>query len=262
MWSDNNLVGWGAQESPIDAKGILESVVCHPTAIQRKLTHRQVNVWGATLDPRAIPLFESLLDNNERERASRMRGLILKQRYVFAHGMLRMILAPYVGVCADRLVFARHADGKPFLQDHQNIQFSLSHTGPHMLVAIGLEHELGIDLEARRDMPDQDKLVDQFFSRQEREQYWWLPPSQRQEAFFNMWTRKEALLKATGQGLQQPLDGFSVSHDLPARLLPGAYQEWSLRHLQMGRDLVGALAVSMHDVELGGGILQYSQLLS
>lgn len=262
MWSANGLLGWGAEKSPIDAKGILEPVVCHPAAVQKKLTHGEVNIWAATLDPNAIPLFESLLDNNERERASRMRGSILKQRYVFAHGMLRMILAPYVGICADRLVFGRHADGKPFLQDHQNIQFSLSHTGPHMLVAIGLDHELGIDLEARRDMPDQDKLVDQFFSRQEREQYWRLPDSQRQEAFFHMWTRKEALLKATGLGLQQPLDGFSVSYNLPARLLPGAYQEWNLRHLQIGNDLFGALAVSIRDVELCGGMLQYSQLLS
>lgn len=257
----NDLMAWGAIAEPIGSKGLLNPVRCHSIAVKKDLLPGTVEVWAATCQLQLNPYFETLLDAQEHARAAGFKGEQLRQRFVFAHGLLRLILSAYTGLAPASLVFQQHAHGKPHLSGADHIQFSLSHAGPHVLVAVGTEHEMGVDLEIRRHMPDQDTLVEQFFSQGERYQYGLLPPEQREEAFFNMWTRKEALLKGIGLGLMQPLDGFTVSHDSPARVMDGKYQEWTLRHLHINDSLVGALAVCAPKVDLSGGVLDFSGLL-
>ncbi len=257
----NDLMAWGAIAKPIDSKGLLNSVRCHSIAVKKELLPCAVEVWAATCLVQLTPYFETLLDPQEHARAAGFKGEQLRQWFVFAHGLLRLILSAYTGLAPASLRFQQHAYGKPHLSGADHIQFSLSHAGPHVLIAVGTEHAMGVDLEIRRHMPDQDTLVEQFFSQGERHQYGLLPSERREEAFFNMWTRKEALLKGIGLGLMQPLDGFTVSHDSPARVMDGKFQEWTLRHLHINDSLTGALAVCAPKVDLSGGVLDFSGLL-
>jgi 4'-phosphopantetheinyl transferase len=109
---------------------------------------------------------------------------------------------------------------------------------------------VGIDLEHVRPMPDAEHLVTRFFSAREQRIFQALPETQKQEAFFNCWTRKEAFLKATGKGLTRPLDTFDVSlaPGKAARLLsldgePPKTELWSLKTFIPAAGSVATLAV-------------------
>ena len=118
------------------------------------------------------------------------------------------------------------------------------------LYAVTLNREVGIDLEHIRPIPDVGKLAEQFFSPAERDELNALPSSKKLESFFCGWTRKEAYLKARGDGMTYPLDRFSVSMDSeqPAKLLevkddPQEVSRWSLHTLIPALNYIGALAV-------------------
>jgi len=111
------------------------------------------------------------------------------------------------------------------------LRFNQSHSGEYALVAVAQCGEVGVDLECDRQLPDLEEMADRSFSAAERVVFHALPANDRLEAFFNCWTRKEAFLKALGDGLVRPLDNFEVSltPGQPAKLLQidGDYREAS-----------------------------------
>jgi 4'-phosphopantetheinyl transferase len=219
------------------------------------LARGEVHVWRAWLDlaPEQASRLAAILDEDERERAARFRLEGHRQRFVAAHGALRSILALYLGCPAASLRFGHGPRGKPLILDpgdSPDLRFNLAHSGDLAVCALAQGAEVGADVEAIRSLPDSDAIVARFFSAREQAMLWELSPGEREESFFLGWTRKEAYLKALGDGLARPLSGFSVTvrPGEPARLLevegqPHEVERWSLVALHPATGYAAALAV-------------------
>ena len=214
-----------------------------------------IHVWSIPLDPPAerVEQMGRYLAADERQRANRFRFEQHRRQYTVGRGALRMLLAAYLGMRPEKVEFTYGPRGKPFLAPSlgaQDLQFNLSNS--HELAVAGFVRgpEIGIDLEYRRPMPDCEQIAERFFSQSEREVLRGIPGPRKEEAFFNCWTRKEAYLKAVGEGLAAPLDSFDVTlapGDPPRMLtLQGDAERaarWWFRHLLPAEEYVGAVAI-------------------
>jgi 4'-phosphopantetheinyl transferase len=215
----------------------------------------EVPAWRAELhNSERVGGLSSVLSAAEKERASRFQYDRDKKRFVACRAILRIILSRYSGVDARRLEFEYGTHGKPSLKTQTRIKaplrFSSSRSHGLSFFAVTLNQEIGIDTEYIRPVPDRDEIVNRYFTTGEWIIYSRLAPDQKQPAFFNGWTRKEAYLKAIGVGLNQPLRTVEVSLEPgePARLLRiegNARQAaaWSLYELSLGTDYAGVVAV-------------------
>jgi 4'-phosphopantetheinyl transferase len=211
-----------------------------------------VDVWELRLDapPRALRNLEAVLSGEERARADRFVFAVDRDRYVAAHGLLRHVLAGYSNQMPARLRFVRATRGKPRLEDPEDLCFNLSHSEGVGVLAVTLARQVGIDVEAVRPLADLEDLVATCLSPSERTRFEALPELSRLPAFYEAWTRKEALLKALGEGLSRPLDSFDVTlgPGEPAGILsvvgaPASAELYALRALRPAEGFVGALAV-------------------
>lgn len=162
----------------------------------------KVHVWVAHLDPASSesPRRLAATTEAERDRASRFHRRLDAERYLFAHGALRLLLADYLTCDPLALRFGTHENGKPFL-DGAQLEFNLSHSGALALIAVALSRQVGVDVEQLRPMPDLENLAARVCTPGELATLAGLAEPQRERAFFAMWTRKEALAKATGEGI-------------------------------------------------------------
>ena len=216
----------------------------------------KVHVWATLLDaaPGLQSDLESLLSFSERSRAERFHFEEHRHRYIVAHGWLRRLLGGYLGIPANAVQFECGAQGKPFLAASarcSNLQFNLAHCESVALLAVACGTPVGIDVERVRPLPDVGDLVNRFFSGKENSEFQPLPEDQKPLAFFNLWTRKEAWLKATGEGIAHLLAGVEVSFlpDAPAQLLglPAKYgplENWTVRSVSPGPGLAAAVVVA------------------
>ncbi|EDY83746.1 4'-phosphopantetheinyl transferase superfamily [Verrucomicrobiia bacterium DG1235] len=221
---------------------------------QASLARPEIRYSRVNLD--LFPAKESLypLSPDEIERSARFRFERHRQRFVAGRSYLRQTLAHLLSVKPDSIRFTYSEYGKPSVDIlHSGAQsplfFNLSHCEELMVLAISRSIEIGIDVEKVRKLPDEEQLVDQFFEKREREEYHALPEALKTQGFFNCWTRKEAFLKARGDGLQTPLDSFSVSLDprLECRIrkfnsLPESIDDWTLKTIDCGNDAIVAIA--------------------
>ncbi len=217
------------------------------------LAEDEVHVWRVALEPPAPLLgrLERTLSEDERTRADRFRFPAHRTRYVAGRGALRDLLGRYLRRDPGSLRFTYTAHGKPALAGQEGpdgLRFNLSNAEDLALVAVARGRELGVDLENLREMPDGASIAERFFSAPENEVFRGVPPERRDAAFFACWTRKEAFVKAVGEGLSMPLDRFDVTlaPGEPARLLatrPDAAQveRWTLVEVDPGPGWVGAL---------------------
>ena len=174
-------------------------VFCEIEAPRASVPDGETHVYAAPLDDAAPYL--SLLTSDERERAGRFRLARVRDQFVAARGRLRALLGHYLALPA-REVPVLYADGgKPHLPNGFPLQFNVSHTEGLAVYAVG-RARVGVDVERCRTIPDADGLVTRFFSRRECAQFHALPAEARQTAFLRAWTRKEAVLKAIGRGVQ------------------------------------------------------------
>jgi len=197
-----------------------------------------------------------LLSPDEREQAHRFYFEKDRQRCVLARGLLRLLLGHCLGRSADQLHFEYNKFGKPSLvgTPHPSLQFNLSHSGDLVLVALSRGRALGVDIERMRMNVAVTEIAARFFSAGECEALHTVVPAARHEAFFACWTRKEAYLKARGDGLSLPLAQFDVSF-LPGdepRLLatrhdPAEVHRWTLSALEGGEGYKAALVVEDGD---------------
>jgi 4'-phosphopantetheinyl transferase len=202
----------------------------------------EVHVWSAPLDPpeEAVRLYGALLAPDERARAERFRFERDRRRFTVARGVLRSMLGRYLELDPRRVEFLYESHGKPALAGEAagaGLRFNVSHSGEMALYAVSGGRELGVDVEEVRSMEDGLDIAERFFSASEVAAFRALPAELRDDAFFNCWTRKEAFIKAVGEGLSFPLHVFDVSlaPGEPARLLasrdPDQAERWSLRGL-------------------------------
>jgi 4'-phosphopantetheinyl transferase len=222
------------------------------------LSADELHVWSASLelDSRSIPSLQRTLSGDEIDRAERYRSAADRRRFVTARGLLRLILGRYLDTPPEILKFRYGPHGKPSLvvePGGSGLQFSVTHSFDLALYAVARERPLGIDLERIRPLPEVRTLVKRYFSSAEQVAFRALPRADQLPAFFRCWTRKEAFIKARGQGLSLALDRFevSVTPGEPAALLAvdGDRREasrWSLCDLSPGQGYVAALAVKGH----------------
>jgi 4'-phosphopantetheinyl transferase len=211
----------------------------------------EVHVWAACLDEPREGALQRLLSPDEQARATRFRFPRDRRRFVVGRGLLRGLLGRYLGVDPGTLCFNYGSRGKPSLAGgERHLSFNVTHSGALALLAFARDRELGVDLECERPLPDAEEIAQRYFSPQEGTTLGRLPRREREPAFFRCWTRKEAFIKATGDGLSRPLDGFDVTFapGVPARLLrvegePGATERWWLEELKPAEGFVAALAV-------------------
>jgi 4'-phosphopantetheinyl transferase len=136
------------------------------------------------------------------------------------------------------------------LQDGSQICFNMAHSGVLALYACTVNCEIGVDVEELRDIPDIEQVASHYFSKAEAAELLSIGREiPKRDAFFRCWTRKEAYIKAIGEGLYLPLDQFQVTllPDTPAKFVHigndiSAASEWTLQHLDLAPNYVGALA--------------------
>ncbi|HZP83813.1 MAG TPA: 4'-phosphopantetheinyl transferase superfamily protein [Chthonomonadaceae bacterium] len=212
----------------------------------------EVHVWrGSLVQPAAfVESLATTLSPDERARAAAFYFERDRQRFLVGRGLLRALLSAYLGIPARRIAFTYGPRGKPALSEACgcDLTFNVSHSHDLALYAITRARRIGVDIERIREL-DVEGVAARFFSPAEIAALRALPAQERPAAFFRCWTRKEAFVKARGDGLALPLNQFDVS------LTPGAARlssirwdteeaaRWHLEELSVGGHYVAALAV-------------------
>ena len=220
------------------------------------LRNHEIHVWHRQLQPSAdeVERLAPLLSPDELERAGRFRFEKLRNEFISARGTLRALLASYLGRSPASVRFVYSAHGKPALADNQMLEFNLSHTEGMVIFAFALNRKIGVDVEKIRRDFKVEEIAERFFSVAERLALREIPEPGRYQAFFCCWTRKEAYIKARGEGLSHPLHQFDVS------LAPGQAaaltatrpdateaNRWSLWDLAVSPDHAAALVAEKQD---------------
>ncbi len=156
-------------------------------------------------------IVESVLSPDELIQASQFKFKELQQKFLLRRTILRKILGRYCGSSPKKLNFCTTSYGKPYITGDINISFNFSHSNELAYVAITNDLPVGIDVELIEEFDSKEKVAKQFFSPKEYTEYTNLEPHKKLEAFFDIWTRKEAFIKAIGEGLSYPLDQFQVT---------------------------------------------------
>lgn len=217
-----------------------------------------VDVWRVFLsaDPALVERLFPILSADEQARANRFATPELRMRYVISHAALRTLLGRAAGRDPGEIAFVHGSAGKPSLADGA-LDFNMSHGGNVALYALTRGAALGIDVEECRTIDDHLRIARRFFAENEYTELAALPRSQQTDAFFRCWTRKEAYVKALGDGLKAPLDAFEVTlrpGDAAAVLNvagdPEAAARWRLHHLEPAPGYVGAVAAAA-PIEVG-----------
>lgn len=203
--------------------------------------------------PKLIESLRRTLSADEIQRASRFRFEQDRLHFTVARGILRQILGNLLEIDAGRVRFRYSEYGKPSLSgefDSSRLTFNISHSAGRLLMAFAIGREIGVDIEhVRPDFATHD-IAERFFSASEVQRLRSLPSAFHAEAFFNCWTRKEAYIKAIGEGLSCPLDKFDVTlaPGEPARLLATrvlglSADRWVMRSLDAGESYKAAMVV-------------------
>jgi len=217
-----------------------------------ELGDRDVHVWHLPLSINDMRLEQCLqvLAMEETERAAKFAFPYLRQRYIAAHGMLRLILGGVLNRDPASLRFRTGDHGKPFLVGGR-LHFNLSHSNEQGLLAVTRMTGIGVDIEGMSRKVDTRGIAERFFSESEAAELFALDDDARRHGFFNLWTRKEAWLKATGIGISEGLNKveFNCRPGDPARLLrihgrSEAAKRWHVRTFSTpAAGFVGSLAI-------------------
>lgn len=218
-----------------------------------ELTHGLIHVWEGSgpIEPARYRRFLAMLDEDERQRAERFRSELHRLRFVTCRGWLRLLLAAYTGLKPEEIHFETGDHGKPRLQDtppNSGLVFNVSHSSERTVFGFGLDCMLGVDIERCRILNHLEGMVDRVFSAAEKRDFLNLPEASRAEFFIRLWVRKEAIVKAHGQGISLGMRDCVLSSDLtkPASLPEscGRPGSWTLFELDYSDGYRGALAVN------------------
>jgi 4'-phosphopantetheinyl transferase len=217
------------------------------------LPDRLVHVWIVSLTPSqsVLDCFSGFLSPDEQSRARQFRNSFLRDAFILVRGTLRKLLGRYLGVQPAKVDLVYGPNGKPQLGLHSPVRFNLSHSASLAALAFTSNCEIGIDIEEIRPLPEMEDLATQLFSAGEVSELMSLPDSEREPMFYLGWTRKEAYLKGTNEGLSRPLDSFRIEFDserfgrpisVGVERLPS--EAWTIVDLTISPEFAGALAYS------------------
>jgi 4'-phosphopantetheinyl transferase len=180
---------------------------------------KDLHVWRVALDrPESfLAGLKKLLAPDEQRRADRFLVESARSRFLASHGALRIVLGAYVGREPRELSFVLSDKGKPAFSAETSTKrlcFNLSHSGDFALIALAAGREVGVDIERVQDRPDMYQPQNSFLAPGEQVRLNELAPSQRRDFFYRVWTCKEAVLKATGQGIASGLRSPDLSLNL------------------------------------------------
>ncbi len=220
-----------------------------------KLEAHEIHIWRANLEisPEQVNYLQTLLSEAEFNRAARFKFPQLQQRFIAAKGTLRILLSKYLGCSPKTVVFSYGSHGKPELVSKifrsEPLYFNQSDTNLFALYAFTKINPVGVDIEWIRNDIEALSLAERFFAPNETIALQSQPPEQQITAFFRIWTRKEAFIKAIGEGLSFPLHDFEVNLDKNFAKLKSIHADtlkatkWTLEDLQPSEDYIGAVAV-------------------
>ena len=220
----------------------------------------EVRVWLTSLDPGAavVDRLVARLSPDERERAARFHFRRDAMRWIVARATLREVLGGCLETEPGAIALTYGAKGKPSLAAAPvDLQFSVSHSADLAVYAVGIGAPVGVDIERLREVDDLEAIAERTFSRRECTVLRGLGVGLRPGGFFNCWTRKEAYIKALGEGLSYPLQRFSVSlaPGAPARLesvddAPAHGETWTMEALPLPAGFAGAVVVGTRPVRV------------
>ena len=219
----------------------------------------QIHVWRVALNqnPERISELIEVLSADECARADRFHFQKDRNQFIESRAALRLLLSQYLKLPPIALTFSLAAHGKPALSpglSNSDLRFNLSRRDGLALIAFTEGREIGIDVELVRPDLDLFEIAEVSFSDSELSSLRSLPENLQAEGFYNCWTRKEAFVKAVGEGLSFPLKQFDVSltPGQPARLLSvrvesssdgiQAADSWTLQDVPVADGYVAALA--------------------
>jgi len=217
------------------------------------LTVGDVQVWmgRVPVDEDELIQLARQLSLEERDRAGRIAVDLPRREFILGRAMARKLVGEALQVDPGDVKFDRRIHGKPCLYpatvDHP-LRFNVSHSGGRVVVALAVGREVGVDLEWIHGLEEWNDISARIFSRRERAELHALPVSLQRQAFFNGWTRKEAWLKATGEGLTEALPAIEVTL-APGRppewlALPGGWdvmRQWSIQDIPLPEGFAGAV---------------------
>lgn len=214
------------------------------------LANKELHVWQMTLDHPPVPIevLSTWLSADEVARAERFTFPRDHNDFIVGRGMLRALLGRYLGVSPSNISIQKGVREKPYVaigSGESPLHFNVSHSHGLAMYAFALHGQVGIDVEKLRPEFATEKIATQFFSTSEQNDLLRLSQESRVQGFFNCWTRKEAYVKATGQGLHIPLGSFDVSlipGNLPALRAPDS-EKWSLFAFSPAKDYAAAIVV-------------------
>jgi 4'-phosphopantetheinyl transferase len=242
-----------------------------PHGASADLGESDIHVWRSRLEiPRGdLGKLERTLTAGERERITSRASEVDRRRATVSRGLLRNILAGYVERPAAELAFTYGPAGKPEMSAAgrgEPLHFNSTHSGDVLLVAVGRVPSLGIDVERIRPVARFERVARRAFSEEERRRIDALRLEERNEAFITCWTRKEACVKAIGEGVWSAFGRFEVSLERGASASvltvdgdSAAAAEWSLYHIEPAEGYVGALAVRGLGWRVSGGTLDFPE---
>lgn len=212
------------------------------------------NIWYIYVSQalEAIPTLWELLTEEEKKRANNYKFPKHRDAFITSRGYLRKILSKYLQIPPQIIEFAYTAKGKPYLVNYPQLQFNLSHSQDLIVYAITYNRPIGIDVEYLRTFPDAVTIAQRFFSPQEAEFISNCTKNTQSLAFFQGWTSKEAILKATGAGIGGGLASVIVelNPNLPPQLLSidgnvEMAQEWFLTKITAAPEYLVMVATNV-----------------
>jgi len=205
----------------------------------------ETEVFRMIPDPAALSASEAILSPAERTRASRFVFDRDRHRFILARAELRRLLAERLDVKPESVELHYGPHGKPTLAD-SDLRFNVSHCDDVAVFAFVRGCEIGVDVEAVRPLVDADSIASRFFSNREIAEYRSLDRREKPQGFFNCWTRKEAFVKAIGDGLRYPLQSFDVSLAPcePARIIN--VDGWCVESFSPAAGFVAAVVTEVH----------------
>lgn len=199
----------------------------------------ETHIWCTTIDQPLAVYFElkALLSLDEQVKAARFRNEQARQQFVLGRGLLRKLVGLYLAEHPSEVSFVYGDHGKPLLfhpTPASPLRFNISHAGELVLLGFSLQHDIGVDVEHSRTIPEADVIAERFFSREETAEMHNAGSSKR-DVFFKIWTRKEAVLKCSGSGFGGPA--------VPTK-------DWTICELRPAPGYIAAVAVSAPDTRI------------
>lgn len=209
-----------------------------------------IQIWHGNIDIKDAYYqnYWRVLDAAEQAHAEKIKNDLLRKRYVEVHGRLRNVLSETLNEPPEKINIKKAEYGKPYLADRPDLAFSLSHSASAMVIALGRNCRLGVDLEICKLRTGLSALVDKCFSKEEIEYWNKLSETQKTVEFYRFWTRKEAFVKAIGRGIALGLNQCVINPENPVEFLRvpagcGQALLWHALDVDLGQGVCSAVVV-------------------